>query len=100
MVSQLTRRSGDVELGGVADGYGNLLVKEGSFGIAQLDLVVARSKRELLGLIGARRITAVDVDLNILAVRVDLHLTIVGDGVSRRIRVVAVVGIPRAIERP
>src|SRR6266852_1482883 len=98
-MSWLTIPSGNVELGGVADGYGNTLLIKGAIGIAQFDLVVTRSKRKFLGFLDSGRITAVNVDLSVLAVSVDLDFTVVPVHVSRRIWVVAVVRIERAKER-
>src|SRR6266849_10321291 len=98
-MSWLTSPSGNVELGGVADGYGNTLLIKGAIGIAQLDLVVTRSKREFLGFLDSGRITAVNVDLSVLAVSFDLNFPVVRGHVSRRIWVVAVVQIERAKER-
>src|SRR5260370_14677165 len=69
-------------------------------GIGQLDIVVTGLKCELLGLIDASRITAVDVHLGILLASLDLDFTKVLRHVARRIWVVSVERIEGAKERP
>src|SRR5215471_4463202 len=76
---------------GISESHRDALVKQRlSLGIAQLDIVISRSKREFLGLVSCRGETAVDIHRSVLSLGFDLHLTVVPRRAVDRIRVVRI----------